>query len=224
MPDLNKNLVPILLILASAGVIFFFIVPKYNEIQTLRDSTTVYQTAIDNANQVRILRNNLLANYNGVSDADKKKLSILLPDKINSPKFMHEFVSLASDFGIKLGNFSVGDTSSGTETSAQGSPTGPQPVGTAPDGGISPANYDSGQNYGTVVVNASFNSDYGNFLNYLAALESSLQLYDVVSISLSTPGASANNGNSSGGGSNQAVARAENYGFGLVLNTYWFKK
>lgn len=198
----NKNLLPILMIIASMITLFTFLRPQYSVIQSLRAEKARYETAVNNANEVRILRGNLLAVYDEFSSEDRERLTKFLPDAANGPHLINDFNSLAKIFGITLDTFSINENVGGNQTVT--------PV--SDSSGIDPAAAEvpAVLSTATVGLNFSFVSRYNDFFSFLRELEKNLLLTDITQISI-------------GRGGQAEDGDASLYNFTVTAQTYWIK-
>lgn len=209
MSKLTKNVIPAVLIVASIWIFFGFISPQYSTIQDLWASESQYKTAIDNANEVRILRNTFQANLDAISAEDQARLLKLLPDSIDQVKLMRDLNTLVTNLGLKPSRLDVNSAADQSAVVPAGDATGSQleVPGTA-------------GKYGTASADIEFDSSYQDFINCLSVIEKDLQLADVVSVKISG-GAGATQPTSTQSNKSSSVNNGHHYS--LTLNTYWLK-
>ena len=176
--------------LIIAGVIFFwYINPTYAEVQTLLTKESQYDEALSKARELQDIRDQLLARYNTFSKEELDRLQKLLPDHVDNVRLILDLDSMASRYGMRVRNVII-DTAGTT----------PAGAGIANTQAIGPSN----QNYESVVITFSVSGSYDTFRQYLADLEKSLRLGDVIGVTF-TP-------NDTG-----------IYDFSVNLKTYWLK-
>lgn len=169
-----KGLTPIILILVSVGVFFFFIDPQKKELNTLIEEKNKNDQTIEKARELREARGKLQQNYNLISEDERKKLSQILPDTVDNVRLILDINNIANKYGIVLKGISIsgGPLQESTE------------VNRGPNANA------SGQLFGTIQLSFSFAASYDIFKLFLKDLEDSLRLVDITDFSV---GASENN-------------------------------
>lgn len=184
-----KLFLPISFVVIALGIFFWYIDPTYTSLQALLAQEAQYDQALSKARELQSVRDQLLARNNTFSPTDLARLQKLVPDSVDNVRLTLDLDSMASRFGMRVRNVSISRTDNmpggaGTSNSQQ--------IGA------------SSQTYESVVITFSVSGSYDVFRQYLAALEQSLRLGDVVGISF-TP-------NDTG-----------IYDFTIHLKTYWLK-
>lgn len=180
-----------LLCLAAAGAIFLlYTKPTYDSVQSTRGNMGQYDEALEKAAELQELKQSLLSRYNAFNPTDLDRLHKLLPDHIDNVRLILDLDGIAGRNGLALQNVVVS-----TPTSAQDSQTAVGSLGS------------SKQKYDSVTLSFSTQGSYDTFLRFLADLESSLRIVDLVSLKL-----------------NRAATGASGlYGFEVTIRTYWLK-
>jgi len=158
-----KSLTPIMLILVSIGIFFFFIDPQYKETQTLLAEKNKNDVAIEKASQLRKERGVLQERYNNISDSERATLSQILPDTVDNVRLILDMNNIANDYGIVLKGISV---SGG-------------PISETPEVNRSANSVNSGQLYGTIQLSFSVTASYDVFKTFMKDLQDSLRLVDI---------------------------------------------
>lgn len=235
MTTISKNLWPTLMIVASLWGFLGYIQPQFEEIRLLQEEKKEYEQAISNANEVRILRGNLIREYDSIPSDQWARLTRLLPNTVDGVKLVFDVSGVAAVHGLRLDSFSITENSQ-SDSSARGSllaDPGYAPnaaaIATAPTsgrGGSAQLNTGSGAAASTGTGSKIFNTDveftflaaYPNFTAFLRDLEKSLQMFDVVSVSLDVdkPGVSA----TSNTGSASKPVTDDRYSLSVKLRTY----
>ncbi|MGB8815643.1 MAG: type 4a pilus biogenesis protein PilO [Minisyncoccia bacterium] len=166
-------ILPIILSLLSVGVFFGYVNPNYKGnagyiegdystygVTQLRVESAKYQASLDGSQKVLNKRKELTDKRNVISDSNKSRLTVLLPDNIDNLKLILEISNIASQRNLSLKNLSVGSTVK--KSDAVGPDSTP---------------------YGTVSLSFAVNATYDNFLAFLRDLEDNLRIIDVSSIS-----------------------------------------
>lgn len=157
-----SNIISIILLLASVGAFFGYINPTYTNAQGLSAQLGQYENALSNSKELLSERDKLITKLNTFSQADINKLQTLLPDSVDSVTLIIELDSIASQFGMRIRNFS----------SDAGNQSGTLGVNTTP--------------YGTLSLTFTTTASFETFVSFLKAVENDLRLIDVTGISFSS--------------------------------------
>lgn len=227
MPLYAKNAIPVLMLIASLWGVIGFLSPQYSVIQDLRAEKNQYTEALDNASQVRILRQNLLATYDSFSPEDTVRLKKLLPEKADGVALARDVTAVASIFGITIESFSFHELTGPVQSSvaaasvaggASGGSAGPVPT-TASVPAEALTN-------GTLEFTISFQARYADFTSFLRELEKSLQLLDVSALTITGKGGikSAESAKSTPSSTVKETDIPEDvYSYSVTMRTYWLK-
>ena len=164
---MSSNLTAIILLVASAGVVFGFINPQYQRYTDLGLTNATYDTALEQATQVRTVRDDLLKKNRSFSEDELAKLKKLLPDSVDTVRLTMDLNGIASKHGISIKKI---DLSSGQKVLDRNAPV---PIGIDQ----SP--------YGTLGLSFSLSASYADFTKFLDDLEQSLRIIDISSIQVS---------------------------------------
>ena len=157
-----SNIISIILFIASIGIFFGYIDPTYNNAKSLSSQLGQYEQALSNSKKLSDEKATLLAKRNSLDPTAINKLDRLLPDSVDSVTLVIELDSIASQFGMRVRNF----------TSNPQSQTGTLGVNTTP--------------YGTLSFTFTTTASFETFLAFLKALESDLRLIDVTNVAFSS--------------------------------------
>lgn len=160
-----KILTPILLIVLALSLFFWFVVPTYQSLGSLRVERSQYEDALVAAKEASVKRDELVNKYNSMSSADLDKLEKLLPDSIDTVRLVVDLNTIAAKYG-PIGSAGIRDIKMSTVGDPQSN------VVVAQD--QSP--------YGTLVVTFTTSMAYDKFLNFVRDLERSLKILDISSI------------------------------------------
>src|SRR3989344_3049762 len=78
-----QNFLALILFAASIWGFLGYIEPRYREVLDLKQEKAKYEEALDNAREVDIIRNKLMADYRGVADSDLERLVKMIPDGVD---------------------------------------------------------------------------------------------------------------------------------------------
>lgn len=180
---------PIILIIAAGLIFFGYIDPTYqNTIKPLQDDAAQYTKVLNQEAQFTKIRNNLSDKENSFPAEGRTRLEKMLPGTVDNVRLIIDVSNLASQYGVKLKNIKV--NTSGSATGSQG--------GSQISLGVE-------QNpYGTMQLSFMISSPYANFVQFMKALEQSLRIVDVSSISFNS-------------------SDTDNYDYTIGIKTYWIK-
>lgn len=157
-----KGLTPIILIIASVGVGFFYTYPQYQKVQASRLESIQYDGVLAKTAELTALRNDLSNTLTSFSPADLDRISKLLPEKVDTARLILDISGVASKYAIEMKETKTSDVSKTTE----------------------------GKMYKTSTISFNFQTSYEGMVQFVRDLEKSLRMVDVVSISLK-PGTGA---------------------------------
>ncbi len=173
-----------ILFLAIAGAIFFlYINPTYVGMQSVLAEQSQFDAALSRSRELQDVRDQLLSRYNTFPQTDLARLQKLVPDHVDNVRLILDFDSMASKYGMRVRNVVI-------ET---------------PNERVSRDQLGPDENtYESVILSFNVSGSYDTFRQYLADLEKSLRLVDVVGLSFTA--------NETG-----------IYEFTFHIKTYWLK-
>lgn len=177
-----------------AGAVAIFVMytkPAYDSVRSVQAQIAEYDSALSKADELQRLKQQLLSRYNAFNPVDIDRLKKLLPDHVDNVRLVLDLDTLASKHGFALQNVVI---------DAQGitAQTGDVPV--------------IGADYSTtdsLTLKFGTTGSYPKFVEFMAALEDSLRIVDLVELNMD-PDTSAQGGEAS-------------YRFDVTLRTYWLK-
>lgn len=224
-----RSILSVIGIILAGSIFFLYTKPTYDDIQSIQAQISQYNDALAKATQLQTIKAALLDKYNHFNPTDLARLQVLLPDQVNNIGLILDLDTLASQFGISLENV---DISSGSDTSDKttGNATPRNVVDTAPSnantsnttsriprGGVTQVGAPA-QQYNSLDVKFTVHSTYSTFIQFITALQNSLRIVDLVSISVSGGGGASGVATSNSVGGDSIV-----YTFAITLRTYWLK-
>jgi len=158
-----KLILPLILLVASAGLFFGFADPSYSKVKESKKEESLFNAALDNSKKLQQMRDDLLSQYNSFPTADLERLEKILPNHVDNVRLVRDIDGIAIRYGMSLRSVSVelADDSSG-EISADV------------------------EEYGSVILTFTVTGPYQTFIRFLEDLEKSLRIVDVVGISFSS--------------------------------------
>ncbi len=178
-----KLLTPILCLLIAVGIFVWYLNPTYLKLKTVLAEQATYDHALSRSRELQDVRDQLLSRYNTFPQQDLARLQKLVPDHVDNVRLILDLDSMATKYGMRVRNVAIeqGDSR-------------------ASNGQIGPGD----ASHESVVLSFTISGSYDTFRNYLADLERSLRLVDVVGLSF--------NANETG-----------IYDFTVDIKTYWLK-
>jgi hypothetical protein len=195
-----KTIISLILIAASIAFFVFFTQPKWNELTQNKLQVEKLNVAADSAKKLKSRIDYLENIRKNISNDDSQKITRMLPDNVENVKLIIDFDNLLQALVNDRGTAALYSGKVGTEN--------PKVIqGSAIIGG----NFDNSQ---LGVADFSFNVSltYGDFIELLKRIETSTRIFDIDSISFTTPDASS-------------IKDPNNiiYNFSIKLKTYWLK-
>ncbi len=136
-------------------------------IKELQAKEKSYDDALNQSQELKRVREQLLARYNTFTVEEREKLEDFLPDNVDNIRLVIDINNIAARHSLSVKNLQLGDTKDGAAVRSDSA------VGT-PGGAV-----------GTVELGFTITADYDNFLAFLSDLEHSLRLVDVERITFS---------------------------------------
>ena len=143
------------LIAATILVSFFYIAPEYSELKDKKDERTEYLVSIDQIESVQKKFAEAREWRSNIKQNDIERINTLLPQQFNNVKFLLDLDNIAVSKGVNVGLVKV-DTD------------------------------ESEKDYSVHNISFSFDAPFGgNADQFLSDLESSLVIFDIVSLKMS---------------------------------------
>ncbi len=178
-----KILLPILFVAVAVGLFMGFIDPTYDRVKVLRAEEAEFDQALDRSRELQEVRDQLLARYNTFPQEDLGRLERLVPDHIDNVRLILDLDSMATKYGMRVRDVSIENQ---VERSERGE-IGPNE-----------------NNYESVILSFSVSGPYDTFRTFLADLEKSLRIVDVVGLSFTADNTGL-------------------YEYTIAIKTYWLK-
>lgn len=188
---MTRNVFSILFVCGAVAIFFFYTSPAYDGMQSLSAQQAQYDAALDKATQLQQVKQTLLSRYNSFDPNSISRLETMLPDQVDNIRLILDLDNLAGKYGMTLQNVDISspDTQSGSVVS-------------------SIAN--AAQPYDSLTIQFSTHGTYQQFLQFLTALESSLRLVDLQTLTISP--------------STQGTAGTQPaYSYSMTVQTYWLR-
>ena len=186
----------ILLVGAAGAIFFYYTKPSYDATKRIQTDILAYNQALDKANELQKLRQALLSRYNTFNQSDIERLSKLLPDHVDNVRLLLDLDSFAGSQGFALQNVSISSAPGGSNASQTAAGT----IGA------------TSETHESLTFGFATQGTYPAFVKFIEALERSLRIVDIVSLSLEPVEAPPG-----------VVLPEPYYSFNVVLKTYWLK-
>jgi Tfp pilus assembly protein PilO len=158
-----KNSTAFILILISAGMLYVFILPQYDQVNALKANQAQYQNILQNVSALEAKRDELLVKYQNIPQQRIDELFKVLPDNVDTVSLAMNLDTIASHYGISIKSIQTAkDNTNNSSTIVVGAPTSA---------------------YGAVTFNFSFITTYANFRKFMQDIEKSLRITDIQSVS-----------------------------------------
>lgn len=196
-----RNFFPIIFIIISIAIFVMVVNPIYGDAKKLRNDVSTYSTALTNATNLQRVRDNLIKNYQTVTDNDKIKLDHFLPNTVDNIQLILQIQSIATSHNMVLKNIHF-DSQANTQTNNPGSSL-----------------KENSNSYGVFELSFSTDAKYEDFILFLKDIESNIRLINVKGVSFNVPTSSAakNTGNT------DSQIDPNVYTYSLQIETYWLK-
>lgn len=150
---------PIILIIASILIFFFYIDPAYREIQVDRDYQDELNKSLGQAQDLEELRRQKVSLYDAFDSKDKDRVGIMISDTSDETRLFNNIAGIGSRNGVSITQVRL-ETDSSTPQRGEN-----QEVTAGP---VKP-----------VSVGFTASTRYQNFISFLEDIERSLQVMDV---------------------------------------------
>ncbi len=192
---MNKNVTGAILLVLAVGVYLTWTRDKWVEVKAVQAVNGQYSEAIENANRLIRVRDEVLAKYNAITVADQDRLDKMLPNTVDNIRLIIDLNSVAGRRGVNLSNVKA---SASSEASAMNE-AGTASYASADSGAIPTPVLD------TVNISFSVSAPYREFVAFMRDLEANLRVMDLTHLSV-------------------AVGESGTYDFGVELKTYWLRQ
>ncbi len=182
---MSKLLIPLLLIVAGAGIVVLLVVPAWQQYLVLKADTnhlSDINTEIDTLTQKRDELVNQIAR---IPKDDLQRLDQVVPSQPQGPEFLLSLQKLAVSYGLKvikldLSN-SLGSKQKTPEVKTADVASQVKPADFTPTG----QEAKSSPSYKTLTANLEVSGQYQAFKDFLREAESSVRIIDVQNLTLS---------------------------------------
>ncbi|MES2953602.1 MAG: type 4a pilus biogenesis protein PilO [Patescibacteria group bacterium] len=158
---MSRFLIPFLLIAIAAGLFFGFTQPLMDEIAFIKTDNASFEQVLSSASELATVRDGLLKQYNAIDPNDRARLDKAIPDQVDNVRLIIDVDTIAGRYGMSLRDAEVGNESALKDNA---------PIG--PDG----------KRYSSVTLAFGVRGSYQNLKRFLADLDRSLRVVDIVDL------------------------------------------
>ncbi len=167
-----RSILSIGVIAICVGMYFMYIKPLTVEVRARTAEKEEYTKVLTRVDEIKVKRDNIIAEYNSISPEEIDRLQKIIPEKINSVALLNDLSVIGSKYGVVIKDFKVSDSDNASR----------DVLGSEVSG-----------SYKTTHITMNISAGYEGFLNFLEDIEYSLSLMDVVNLNI-VPGSLAKNG------------------------------
>ena len=171
-----KFALPLIIIVVSVGMYFTYISPTALVVKELSLKKSNYYEVLLKSKELKAQRDDVLVDYNNISDSDINKLNKIISETFNSVLFANDINAMAGRNNLVVKDFKV-DPQRTEDRELMFSQQKNNP-------------------YKTTVIIVKLVGQYSQFVRFLIDLELNLRLVDVVKLSIKTLGGPRSTDNS----------------------------
>lgn len=168
---MSRLILPLILFATAVGLFVMYTNPAYQGeggIKALQAQASGYDTALNNSQELKKVRDVLIARRNTFPDGELQKLEKILPNNVDNIRLIIDINGVAARHTLSLKNVLLGNISDTSKTRSAAA------VGA------------SGSPVGSVELGFTVSASYNNFLAFLVDLEHSLRVIDIEKITFTT--------------------------------------
>lgn len=158
----------IILIIATAGLGWFYIWPAWGDVEDKMADRAQYDEALAEIDRFQRLRDEYVNQFNSFSADNINRITTMLPEQTDTLQLLMNLDAVAGEHGVEISGLSVEETSD-EPAEEESDATADLP-------------------FRSTVVSFGFEADYQTMIELLEDLESRLRLFDVTSLSFSSGG------------------------------------
>lgn len=198
---MNRNFLPIVLIIVAIGIFFTFTTGQYDKVRTQMAENQQFSRTLDDSKELLKKRDQVINAYNSIAEVDRDRLKKLLPDHIDNIRLIIDINGITSRRGVSIKNVRTGGGSSSKTTAASNVAN----VSGSPAPTLQQQAPASLSKYDALTMSFGVTTTYENFINILNDLELSLRILDITKISFTPTDTNV-------------------YDFSVELKTYWLRQ
>lgn len=161
-----KSLTSLLVITIAIALYFMYIKPTIGEVRALIAKKEEYTNVLDKAKELKQKRDEILTDYNNISEENINKLNKIIPETFDNTSFVNEMNVLSERHNLKIEEFKEEITESNNRQELVVD--------------------ESSVPYKTNKLTLKVSGRYSDFLAFLNDIESDIRLIDTVSLAVTT--------------------------------------
>jgi len=169
---MTRQVIPAIIIIISIAGAFLYVWPGYKEINSLRQQETVLDDGLLKAKEADEIGFNLGQTLENISEAEYRMLDRVLPRTIDTLRLSNDIQGIAANHGIDIDDIKVEESASSENKTTSTELDQQAPI-------LQVAEVQE------VEVTFEVAATYRAFLDFMADLQDSLQLFDITAIKLS---------------------------------------
>lgn len=163
-----KSFTAFIIISISIALSAFYTWPQWQTVSTLQDKNTQLQDALEKANRLSKLRNDLKTQYDAIPTEEIEKVGKVVPVQYDPIKLTADIQSVALKHAMVIQDVTFTNRTDISNSGMGGAVTEAPPA----------------TPYKVVALNLSTKGQYKNFVAFLADLEKNLQILDVTKVDI----------------------------------------
>jgi Tfp pilus assembly protein PilO len=156
---MSKVIAPFLLLVASIGLIFSYVQPAWETLNTFQELELRLENAVRQTEQMLSTLTTLQNKYESFPPEEVRRLNQLLPDDVDAVRLIIDIDTIAEEHGLTIDNFAVPYINTKELTTEENVVE-------------------------SAVMSISAKGSYASFKDFLFDIESSLTLLDVVNLNV----------------------------------------
>ena len=165
-----RNILSIIIIVASLASFVLIVQPQYKNIQELQKKSVELEEVLKNARRLQSIRDDLLDKRNNLDNHDLARLEKMVPESVDNVKLILELQGVANQYNLQI------QTASTDKEEEEGE-----------EGQVNQASFVDveSRDYGIIALDFNIVGQYHDFLNFLRDIERNLRITDVRKLSFS---------------------------------------
>ncbi|MEI6305065.1 MAG: hypothetical protein WCP09_03580 [Candidatus Taylorbacteria bacterium] len=200
---MNRNIIATILVVLAVGIYFTVTKTMLDEAKAIQVVNAQYTTAMNSADQLIKVRDQVLKDYNNLSTEDRERLNKMLPNTVDNIRLVIDLNNVAQQHGFSLKNIRATAASAGSAAKGGSSPSTLTPTQQINMNNNSNTNI-AAPVLDTVSVSFSLSAPYLQFINFMQSLEANLRVMDLTHMTMTA--------NDTG-----------TYDYSVEFRTYWLR-
>jgi len=198
---MNRNITATILIVIAVGIYLTITQNMFDKAKAIQSVNAQYASAIDSANQLVKVRDQVEAQWKNISPDDQARINKMIPGTVDNIRLIIDLNNVALKHGFSL---------AGITATAGNSGTGAAAASAAGSAAVSPKSASGAASIAvptldTVTISFNVTAPYLQFVSFMQDLEANLRIMDLTHLSVSA--------------NNSGI-----YTFNVQLQTYWLRQ